>query len=76
VLWSAPVLVCAGLIYWLSVEINLDAGESRWEHAWMLVVLLWAVVFPAQASSCAVKKKLEPRRQHLRELLDRLEEGE
>lgn len=76
ILWSAPVLVGAGLIYWLSVEINLDEGESRWDQAWMMLILLWAVVFPTQASSRAVRQKLEPRRQRLSELSAMLETAE
>jgi hypothetical protein len=75
-LWTAPVLVGAGLIYGLSAAVNTDNGESWWFHFWMLAVLVWAGVFLPYTSSRDVKKKLEPRRQRLRELRDMLEAGE
>jgi hypothetical protein len=74
-LWSAPVMVGSGLLFWLMIEVNLDPGESRWEHAWMILVLVWAGVFLPRTSSRAVTKKLEPRRQRLRELLATLDAG-
>lgn len=74
-LWTAPVLVGGGLLYWLSVEVNFDEGETRWEHAWMMIILVWATVFFPRTSSRAVRNKLEPRRDRLRELLETLEAG-
>jgi len=75
-LWVAPVLVGAGLLYWLSVEINFDEGESRWSHAWMVIVLVGVAVVLPRTSSREVTKKLEPRRQRLRELLETLNASE
>lgn len=75
-LWAAPVIVGAGLLYWLSVEVNFDEGDTRWEHAWMVIVLVWAAVFLPRTSSREVTKKLEPRRQRLRELLEALNGSE
>jgi hypothetical protein len=68
-LCTAPMIVASGLLFWLMVEINHDPGESRWEHAWIMIILLWAGVWVPYAGSRAATKKLEPRRQHLRELL-------
>jgi hypothetical protein len=75
-LWSAPVMIGGTALYWLGVEVNYDPGESRWEHAWMLAIFLWAAVFLPYSSSRDVRKKLEPRRQRLGELLDMLNRGE
>jgi hypothetical protein len=75
-LWSSPVVVGAGLVSWLMIEINLDPGESRWNHAWMLIVLAWAAVIAPYSASRAARRKLEPRRQRLRELLDALDAAE
>jgi hypothetical protein len=75
-LWTAPIIAGAGLLSWLVVEINLDPGESRWDQAWMWIVLLWAALIQPFASSRAVRRKLEPRRQRLRELLETLDAGE
>jgi hypothetical protein len=73
-LWSAPVLVGAGLLYWLMAEIN--DNTDFWFDFWMIFVLGWAVVFPTYTASRDVKKKLEPRRQRLRELLETLNAGD
>jgi hypothetical protein len=75
-LWTAPLMVGAGVLYWLMIEVNLDPGETRWEHAWMIPVLGWCAVFLPHASSKAVAKKLEPRRERLHELLATLDGGE
>ena len=75
-LWVAPVVVGGGLLYWLSVEINFDEGETRWEHAWMVIILVWAAVFLPRTSSREVSKKLEPRRRRLRDLLEDLDASE
>lgn len=75
-LWMAPMIVGAGLLFWLLVEVNLDPGESRWDHAWIMIALAWGGVVAPYAGSRAVKKKLEPRRQRLSELRDMLEAGE
>ena len=72
----APALIGAGLINWLVIDINLDPGESRWDSAWTEFVLVWVLVVGTYASSRAVRQKLEPRRQHLRELLESLNAGE
>jgi len=74
--WTAPVLVGAGLLFWLAVEVNFDEGESRWDNAWMMFILVWAAVFLPRSSSREVQKQLEPRRQRLRELLEALDAGE
>jgi hypothetical protein len=74
--WVAPAMVGTGLLYWLTVEINFDEGESRWEYLWMVLILVWAAVFLPRASSREVTKKLEPRRQRLRELLETLDAGQ
>ncbi len=75
-LWTAPMIVGSGLLAWLTVEINHDPGESRWEQAWIVFVLLWAGVWVPYAGSRAVTKKLVPRRQRLRELLETLNASE
>jgi len=75
-LWAAPVMVGAGLLYGLSAVVNTDDGESWWFHIWILVVLVWSAVYLPYASSRDVKKKLEPRRQRLSELLQTLDAGE
>ena len=75
-LWTAPAMVGSALLVWLMVEINHDPGESRWDSAWMIILLVWMGVFVPYTSSRAVRKKLEPRRQRLRELLTRLDAGE
>ena len=75
-LWVAPVMVGAGLLYGLSAAVNTDPGESWWFHAWMFAVLLWSAVYLPYASSRDVKKKLEPRRQRLSELLSALDASE
>ena len=49
---------------------------SGWMHAWTVGCVVWAIGLTAWASDREVKRKLEPRRQHLRELLDTLDAGE
>lgn len=66
----------AAPFYWLGVEANLDPGESRWENGWMIFVLAWAAIFLPYASSRDVRKKLAPRRQRLRALLEALDASE
>ena len=75
-LWTAPLIVGSAMLSWLTVEINLDPGESRWDHAWLMLVLVWAGVVVPYTGSRAVKKKLEPRWQRLHELLETLNAGE
>ncbi|HYD23879.1 MAG TPA: hypothetical protein VEB68_03720 [Croceibacterium sp.] len=75
-LWTAPMMVGCGLVYWLMIEVNHDPGESRWDHAWIVIVLVWMGVFLPYAGSRDVQKKLEPRRQRLAELLETLNAGE
>jgi len=69
-------MVGCGLVYWLMIEVNHDPGESRWDHAWIVIVLVWMGVFLPYAGSRDVQKKLEPRRQRLAELLETLNAGE
>jgi hypothetical protein len=75
-LWVAPVMVGAGLLYALSAAVNTDNGEPWWFHLWVIAVLVWSVVYLPYASSRDVRKKLGPRRRRLRELLDNLDAGE
>jgi hypothetical protein len=73
-LWSAPPVVGAALIYWLLAEIN--DNTPAWYDTWMLVVLLGSALWTAYAGSRAARKRLEPRRQRLRDLLDTLNAAE
>lgn len=75
-LWTAPVLIGALLIYWLSFQINTDSGFSAWNHVFIVFAIAWSIGWTAYAGNREVKIKLEPRRQHLRELLDALDAGE
>ncbi|KAK0349512.1 hypothetical protein LTR94_032830, partial [Friedmanniomyces endolithicus] len=67
-MWASPVLIGSDLIYWLGVEANLDPGESRWDSVWMLGVVIASVLVLPFSSSRDVRKRLEPRRQRLRDL--------
>jgi len=71
-LWILPVMIGASLIYWLTFQINTSTGFSWWNHAIMALCIVWSVVFTAYAASREVKRKLEPRRERLRNLLDTL----
>ena len=75
-LWIAPVMIGAMLIYWLTFQINTDTGFSVWTHVWIIFCIVWSVVFTAYAGCREVKRKLEPRRRRLSELLDTLNAGE
>jgi hypothetical protein len=75
-LWTAPVMIGTALIYWLTFQINTDTGFSWWNHAIMGLCIVWSVVFAAFAGDRAVKRKLEPRRERLRELLEALDARE
>lgn len=75
-LWTAPVMIGALLIYWLTFQINTDTGMSAWTHVWIVLAIIWSVVFTAYAGDREVRRKLEPRRQRLRELLETLDAGE
>jgi hypothetical protein len=75
-LWTAPVMIGAALIYWLSFQINTDSGFSWWNHALTAYAVLWSIGLTAYAGDRNVKQRLEPRRQHLRELLQTLEASE
>jgi hypothetical protein len=75
-LWTVPVLVGALLINWLSFQINTDTGLSGWGQFWMMSLPVWGVVFITYAGHRQVKRKLEPRRRRLRELLEALDAGE
>ena len=74
-LWTTPVMVGALLIYWLTFQVNTDTGMSAWMHVFMVGCMVWSIGFTAWAGDREVKRKLEPRRQHLRELLDALDDG-
>lgn len=75
-LWTAPVLIGATLIYWLTFQINTDSGFSWWNHGLMAACIVWSVVFSTYAADREVKGKLEPRRERLLELLEALDGGE
>ncbi|MEO6388666.1 MAG: hypothetical protein ABIT16_08770 [Croceibacterium sp.] len=75
-LWTVPVTIGALLIYWLTFQINTDTGFSSWSHFWIVGCIVWSIVFTAWSSDREVKRKLEPRRQRLRELLETLDAGE
>jgi len=75
-LWTAPVIAGALLINWLSFQINTDTGFSGRDQFWMSSLPVWAAVVIAYAGHRHVKRKLEPRRQRLRELLEALDAGE
>lgn len=75
-LWTTPVMIGALLIYWLTFEINTGTGFSWWTHFWIVLCIVWSIFFTAYAGNLEVKRKLEPRRQRLRELLQTLEASE
>lgn len=72
-LWTLPVMIGATLIYWLTFQINTSSGFSWWNHAFMAFCILWSVLWTAYASDRHVTRKLEPRRDHLRHLLETLD---
>jgi hypothetical protein len=76
VLWSAPVMIGALLVYWLSFQINTDTGFTVWDHVWMLFAIVSSLVITVWAGDREVRRKLEPRRERLRALLDSLDAGE
>lgn len=69
-LWSAPVLVGAALIYWLIAEIN--DNTDFWFDVGMIVFIVASVVWTNYETSRTRKRQLLPRRQRLSELLDML----
>lgn len=75
-LWTAPVMIGATLIYWLTFQINTSSGFSVWSHVFMGVCIVWSMVFAAYAGHREVKRKLEPRRERLRDLLEVLSASE
>lgn len=75
-LWTAPVMIGALLIYWLTFQINTDSGFSVWNHVFIVFAIAWSIGWTAYAGNREVKRKLEPRRQHLRELLEALDAGD
>ncbi len=75
-LWTVPVLIGATLIYWLTFQINTDTGLTWWNHALTGFAIVSSIMLTAWASDREVRRKLEPRRQHLRALLDALDGGE
>ncbi len=75
-LWATPVMIGALLVYWLSFQINTDTGFTVWGHVWMLFMIVSSLAFTTWAGDREVKRKLEPRREHLRELLATLDAGE
>ncbi|MBN9505714.1 MAG: hypothetical protein J0I69_06770 [Altererythrobacter sp.] len=72
VLWSAPVMIGALLIYWLAFQINTDTSFSWWHHAWIVFAIVWSVAWTAYAGDRQVRRTLQPRRERLRALLDTL----
>jgi hypothetical protein len=75
-LWVAPVNIGALLIYWLSFRINTGSGFSVWNHAFLGFCILSSVVWTVYAADRHVKRKLEPRRDRLRDLLETLNSSE
>lgn len=76
VLWVAPAMIGATLLYWLTFQINTDTSFSAWHHLFIMGAMVWSAVYVPYAASREVAQKLEPRRQHLRALLKSLEAGE
>lgn len=74
ILWSAPVMVGVLLIYWVTVEINDNA--DFWLGMQLVILTVVSIVLAAYTGNREVKRKLEPRRQRLRELLEALNAGE
>jgi hypothetical protein len=75
-LWAAPVVVGALLVNWLNFQINTGTGLSGWEQIGMISLPVWLVLLVTYAGHRHVKRKLEPRRERLRELLLTLNAGE
>lgn len=75
-LWTAPVTLGALLLYWLIFQINSDTGFPAWNHVILVFCVAASVLVTAHAGDRDVKRKLEPRRQRLRDLLATLEAGE
>ena len=72
-LWTVPVLIGALAIYWLTFQVNTDTGQTWWNHALTVYAVAVAIGLTAWASDREVRRKLEPRRQRLRGLLEALE---
>ena len=75
-MWTTPVMIGSLLIYWLTFQVNTDTGMSPWLHVWIVGGVVWSIAFTAWAGDREVKRRLEPRRQRLRELLEALDTGE
>lgn len=75
-LWTAPVIIGSFLIYWLMFQINTSSGFSWWSHVWIVGASAGTIIFAAFSSDQDVKQKLEPRRDHLRHLLETLDASE
>jgi hypothetical protein len=75
-LWTAPVMIGSTLIYWLSFQINTGSGFSWWTHFWIIFSMVWSMAFTAYAADREVKRKLEPRRERLSDLLETLNASE
>jgi len=73
-LWAVPPLVGATLLSWLIAGINHKGFSSS--DAERAVFLLGAILVITYAGSRAAQKKLEPRRERLRELLASLNASE
>jgi len=67
------VLIGALAIYWLTFQVNTDTGQTWWNHALTVYAVAVAIGLTAWASDREVRRKLEPRRQRLRGLLEALE---
>jgi len=74
--WTAPVMIGATLIYWLTFQINTSSGFSWWNHAILGVCIVWSVVLTCYGSARQVRQTLAPRRNRLRHLLDALDASE
>jgi hypothetical protein len=66
-LWAAPPMLGAMLIYWLMAEINDNTGF--WFDAGMTIFILGTAAWTTWEASRKIARQLEPRRQRLSELL-------
>jgi hypothetical protein len=57
-------------VYWLSFQISTDTGFTVWDHVWMLFAIVSSLAITVWAGNREVKRKLEPRRERLREAFD------
>lgn len=69
-LWSAPIVASASLIFWLIMEINRI--DDLWLTAGTVVFLVVSTAWSTYDSSRRTRQDLLPRRQRLTELLEML----